>query len=590
MNKTIFKILYYIKKFLIAIILFCIIALFVCYSFLNSKQHYTASVTIEYTNPDATNGYAPDGTKIDPTEIMSSKNIANVIDDLNLSVSSDYIRNRLKITEIIPDEEKEKKEAALQNGDKYEYFPTEYEISFSVDSHHSKEFASDVLNSILSEYYIYYSENHINKETIPANTSTLLNKSYDYLETVEVMNNSISDIINYLSTQQTNYPDYRSSTTGYSFKDLYNNYSNISTENLPSLFSFIFQNKITTDYDMLINKYQNRINNNELEITNKESKLQELKSLIDSYAIKSKEQVQYQNTDENGNLIIQNVENDKNVDKTTYDNLILQYVDTLETRRKLDVDIDYCKNVLNIYSSPKNNSTEILQDLKKTINKEKENLNSNYEILEKTATELNEVLGAKNINTKTNLIVLPAFNFKIYILMAFIVFAVVGCCGAIVLGKLYDIIYKNIYYDKKTGLLNRTKCDQIINDYSKKPLNEDMYTIILIIKNLSEINITLGRETGDEVLKLVGEGITKIFPNNSELTYNGTNQFLLFIHNSSKFIIESYINEFNNYIQVHTKNDINIELAIGYTNPIDAQTYKIRELISKTYQKVKNGE
>ena len=114
------KILEYVKKFLIFIILFCILAMIAIYTFLSSKQTYTANVVIEYTNTDAQRGYAPDGSKLDPTEIMSSKLIANVIENLNLSVSADYIRNRLTITEVIPENETEKKEAALKNGKEYE--------------------------------------------------------------------------------------------------------------------------------------------------------------------------------------------------------------------------------------------------------------------------------------------------------------------------------------------------------------------------------------------------------------------------------------------------------------------------------------
>ena len=46
------KILEYVKKFLIFIILFCILAMIAIYTFLSSKQTYTANVVIEYTNTD----------------------------------------------------------------------------------------------------------------------------------------------------------------------------------------------------------------------------------------------------------------------------------------------------------------------------------------------------------------------------------------------------------------------------------------------------------------------------------------------------------------------------------------------------------
>lgn len=593
MNQYILKILFYIKKFSIMIVLFCLISLGCIYTFLKSKQTYTASVTIEYTNDDASNGYAPDGTKIKPEEIVSSKNISNAMDDLSLNISSDYIRNRIQIKSVIPKDEKEKKEAALQNGKKYEYFPTKYKIFFTVDSSKSKEFASDVLNSLLSEYYINYSESHINKDTIPANTKTLIKDNYDYLEITEIMNISVSDTLNYLNTQQETYPDFRSATTGYSFKDLYNEYTNISNEQIPNIFSYIFQNKITKDYELLIQKYNNRINTNELEKQTKDTDLKQLTSLIESYATKSKEQVIYNNENKNDNeFVIKNVEDNTSVDKTTYDKLILQYVDTLEAEEKLNIDTNYCKNVLNTYNENKQNSVKTIHILNKKISNEITVLKKDYKILEHTTNELNEILGAKNIKTKTNILVNEKFNIKLYMSMAFVVFIVVGCCGAIVLGRIYDIIYQSLYYDKKTGLLNRTKCDQIITDYSKQPINEELFVIIIMIQNLSEINITLGRKYGDKVLKTVGHAINNTFPTESKLTYNGNNQFLLFIPNSSTFAINSYLSEMKKEISHESKNflnDINLEIKIATSNAKEENIYKIRELISKTFQKV-NGE
>lgn len=593
MNQYIFKILFYIKKFSIMIVLFCLISLGCIYTFFKSKQTYTASVTIEYTNDDASKGYAPDGTKIKPEEIVSSKNISNAMDNLSLNISSDYIRNRIQIKSIIPKDEKEKKEAALQNGEKYEYFATKYKIFFTVDSSKSKEFASDVLNSLLSEYYINYSESHINKDTIPANIKTLIKDNYDYLEIAEIMNTSVSDTLNYLNTQQETYPDFRSANTGYSFKDLYNEYTNISNEQIPNIFSYIFQNKVTKDYELLVQKYKNRINSNELEKQTKDTDLKQLTSLIESYATKSKEQVVYNNENKNDNeFVIKNVEDHTSVDKTTYDKLILQYVDTLEAEEKLNIDTNYCKNVLNTYNENKQNSVEIIHILNKKILNEMTVLKKDYKILEQTTNELNEILGAKNIKTKTNILVNEKFNIKLYMSMAFVVFIVVGCCGAIVLGRIYDIIYQSLYYDKKTGLLNRTKCDQIITDYSKQPINEELFVIIIMIQNLSEINITLGRKYGDKVLKTVGHAINNTFPTESKLTYNGNNQFLLFIPNSSTFAINSYLSEMKKEISHESKiflNDTNLEIKIATSNAKEENIYKIRELISKTFQKV-NGE
>ena len=591
MNHHVLKLLKYIKKFLIFIILFCLISLFGVYSLLHSKLEYKATVTIEYTNTDAEKGLAPDGSKIDPTEITSSKNISNVIENLNLNVSADYIRNRLNIEEVIPDEEQEKKDAALQNGTEYEYFPTSYEITFTVDSSKSKEFASDVLNNLISEYYVSYSENHINKEQVPANTNTLLNNSYDYLESVEIINSTISYIIGYLDIQETAYPDYRSAKTGYSFKDLYNIYTNISTDDVPNLFSYIFQNKVTKDYQVLIEKYKNRINKDKLDIKNKKLELKELKSLIDSYAKKSKEQNIYNSKNENNDdqVILKDIEESSTKNKTTYDDLIIQYVGMLEEKDKLYTDINYCKNVLKIYNKEIKTSKIVCDNIKEKISDELKITKHNYEILAETSNELNEVLGADNINTASNIVVVQSFNLKLYMTMAIVVFLVIGCCGSIVIGRLYDIIFNILYVDKKTGLYNRIKCDQLITDYATNLLDEKMTVIVFEINNLVNINKILGRYCGDELLKNIGISLQKVFPTHSNLSYNGPGEFLLFIEDNSLFTINSAIDKIEKNLKIFKEEKMHNEKIlynIVYSNAKEENIYNIRELISKTYQKL----
>ena len=113
-----------------------------------------------------------------------------------------------------------------------------------------------------------------------------------------------------------------------------------------------------------------------------------------------------------------------------------------------------------------------------------------------------------------------------------------------------------------------------------------------MIQNLSEINTTLGRQYGDKVLKVVGHAINDTFPIESKLTYNGNNQFLLFIPNSSTFAINSYLSEMKKEINHESKNFLNdkqLEIEIAISNAKEENIYKIRELISKTFQKV-NGE
>ena len=263
----------------------------------------------------------------------------------------------------------------------------------------------------------------------------------------------------------------------------------------------------------------------------------------------------------------------------------MQYVSTLEERRKLGIDIDYCQNVLNTFNKNTTTNQEIIKILQSNLKEENKNINDDYIILNNTVNELNEVLGAQNIAIRSNLIANDSVNMKLYLLLSFVAFIIIGICGSVVLGRLYDIIYYNLYYDKKTGLLNRTKCDQVIAEYAKKPVEETTYVILAKIDNLQEINDTFGRKYGDKILKEFGTIINNIFKSNAEAMYNGTNQFLIFAHETSKYMVNSQIEEIKHAITTRI-DDIPVHIQAVLSSPIEDHTHKMRELVSKVYQKI----
>ena len=95
--------------------------------------------------------------------------ITNVLEELNLNIGADAIRSKCKVTEIIPPDEEVKKQALLEAGEEYTYFPTDYVVSFSVGSEYSQDFARTVLDSIIKNYFATYGEKYINQQTLPNN-------------------------------------------------------------------------------------------------------------------------------------------------------------------------------------------------------------------------------------------------------------------------------------------------------------------------------------------------------------------------------------------------------------------------------------
>ena len=90
-----------------------------------SAQQFTAEAVIEYASED---GNAPDGTKIDVSEITSSEIIAAACKDLDLAEANiDEIRSSITIKEIVDEEEEAMYLSKLDHGEEYEELADELE-------------------------------------------------------------------------------------------------------------------------------------------------------------------------------------------------------------------------------------------------------------------------------------------------------------------------------------------------------------------------------------------------------------------------------------------------------------------------------
>ena len=131
MSITIWDIFKYIYKWKLAIALAVVISILGTYGYVNKKQTYNSTVILQLNDSCILNGNTPDGTKFDYNEIVSPNVLTDVIDDLSLKKTVDSLRTRISITPIIPNTEKEIKEAKEKDGEKYEYYPNTFSITYA---------------------------------------------------------------------------------------------------------------------------------------------------------------------------------------------------------------------------------------------------------------------------------------------------------------------------------------------------------------------------------------------------------------------------------------------------------------------------
>ena len=521
-----FQVFRYLKRWLPLILCFFIGMTLFSYRVIAKKQSYTASAVIEYTNSSAKDGYAPDGSVIDVTEVASSGNMARVMENLGLSLgnySLDRLCAGIKVEPIIEEQALSIQEAVNEEGEEYTIQPTAYVVSCTLDSSGSEGLARDILNELLDVYFSDYSNKHINQEQVNNQTRDLAGTDYDYLEMVERIDQQLSDTINTLHIRYLRERYFRSVNTGYSFSDLRDQFALIRDVNVSRLYSLILGNRISKDRSLLLNKYQNRIANYELTSQNAQESIDDILRIINAYIDKMRVSG---NTDIDYNYILNDVydrewEQDESgareaTNRTIqYDILLRDWISESDRWDYAEIDAAYCLFIIDVYQGGRSelaggksvSEEEIEQEIAAVIQK----MNELYDIVTQTNTEYNSYLGAQNIKTLSSASVQPAFNMSFYLAIIAFFFLAVGCCGAILLGRCGDILEYLFLRDRATGCMNRVSCDRYIHDRETTVLPLEACCINIQIANQRELNETFGREKMDQAFKEFGRVLRELF-------------------------------------------------------------------------------
>ena len=588
-----FQLMRYLSKGKFIIFFVALIGAIAVYFYANSMQVYTATTVLRYANGAISEGMTPNGQKLDVSEIYSATVIKGAIEDLGLNTSVDEVRSNIKVKEIIPDDEELRKETALSKGDEYSYFPTDYIITYEVGSDKSARYASNMLNAVIESYYRYYSEKYVDQLILPNNASNISSNDYDYIESAEIIEQTAKDIDNYLMQKRASYPDFRASATGYSFADLENIYNHIINTNVPNLYAGILQNKNTKNNDLLLKKQNNYIAALEIDILNNTQKAESLKALIDNYTEKQipDDGATTQNAakDESGQPIIMDVDGyDRGLNvTTTYDDLIQEYVRINQAIQNAEIDKQHAQYIVSVFEN--NTRNQVLSDeTEAEIESLVDMLNREYQVVQATARELNEYLGASYLNILNSVVTTQKVNTKLYLALALVFFLFFGCAGAVVIGRLSDFMEYILYTDKTTKLPNYQKIDEQINALSKKELDEQFTVMVIRLDNLAVLNETLGRSAGDTLLGDVGEILKSLSKNYGFIGSNKGGWFMGLFDHCSAAKAEIYLDLLSRSVaDYNTRHvELQIQYSAAFTNSTEENSYNIRTLVHSTYAKI----
>ena len=596
-----FQILRYLKQFKFLIAIGSVLAGIMFYYVASNKmQSYTASTVIEYTNLGASDGLAPDGSKIDTSEIYGSYIISKVIQNLEIDPSTanmDDIRNSISITAIITDEQQQIFDAKVTQGEDASLIATRYVITFNSGVATGKDYPRMMLNEILDVYSAYYGETHVNSARSANGVNDIYDKGYDYIEMMDVIDDSLTDTLETLDGKMSGDSAFRSSRTGYSFSDLFREYELLQDIEVPKITAQILSGKVTKDRDILLHKYRNR--NNDLSIENSASELeiQKIMGVINSYVQMMSDS---DNTNISSDYILQDVYDDtqggrysKTDQTTSYDKLLIRYVADRTGYTANEIDAAYNQFIIDTFTDAPLQSPQAEQDeVTAAIRSLVERINTLYASMEETTDEYNEYLGAANISVLSSVGVTEKISINKFTMLIVVVFGVFGCLGAVALGRLWDIVEYYMFTNKTVNLPNRARCDRFIAEMESKMLSNSYVCIAFKITNLREENTRLGRNAGNQMMKTFARVLTSVFVPSKTVfvAYNDSAQYLVFADDYNPEQVNASLAQMRTVMaQKCEREAFMIEYDEGYACSGVEQSFYIRRLLSIALRRLSEG-
>ncbi len=568
-----FSILRYLKQFSLLIFLFAVLGALLILFYGRSQQHYVASAVIQYANSEARSGYTPDGSPLNVDEIYSSTVIDAALSDLGYQSNIDAVRSNCYVEEVVPEDRQKLNEALLEKGEEPSFNADTYRVFYIGDNAAGEDNARNMLDAILKNYCEFYAEKYV-EEPLQSNGVSVLKKGdYDFIESAEVLEASVSEMLDYLLDKRASHPYFRSVETGYTYSDLYQIYHFLYNYEIPNLYAVILSNAQTKDIDLLMSRLTKECEDIQLYIANRQERAAYLKDLIDNYSERNKEMLDYHyHSSESQNIgteyILKDVERDQESrnKETAYDSLIREYVDLNTGIRQSTIEKEHKEYLLSVFENAlheEGRKTLSSDEIRAKLDHCVDLANEYYQYVENTGHELNRRLSADYLTMVSSVSVQPSVNLKLYLAIAIVLFALVGGVGAVLLGRALDFIDYFRYVDKTVQLPNRARCDAFIDEWSDRVLDEDFSCMVLKMDSLSSLSSEYGREASDEVLKDFAMILKSFGDLYGFAGYNGSGVFFTFFPDCSSDklgVIREAIGS-----QVAKYNKLNPEYAIRYS-------------------------
>ena len=350
--------------------LFVAIVVLLCHFYLGIAQTHTATVYIKYLGENAENGQTPNGSVLKPYEITDSYVVGEALKQLGINdIKASTLAQKITVTPVLSTAEEEKYASWIDQFSSYEETeddklnPVFYCIQF--ESENGIQFARDFLGALVQQYQIHYAQKYVGQRMVVAETeSAILNA--DYFIAAQRLQERMEHNMDYMESIVDGDINYRSPSTGYSISDLIDAHDFLLETRLAPVNRYILDLGISKDTDTLIASLRHSIDNAQLDSEKNAQKADTQEELMALYAEKNYEYMwEVVDGDEDNSQVRHDAERDEryNTVKTTYDQMVLDYVGYATTSRDLLIDKAYNESYLSQFTTVSATSAALDEDM-----------------------------------------------------------------------------------------------------------------------------------------------------------------------------------------------------------------------------------
>lgn len=389
-----------ILKYKRPLVLFVAIALLLCHGYLLISQSYTATMYIKYLGDNAENGQAANGSVLKPYEITDTYVVGEALKQLGINdLKASSLAQKITVTPVLSTAEQEKYASWIDSFSNYEdtednkLNPVYYCIQFETAD--GVQFAHDFLGALIQQYRIHYAQKYVGQRMVVAETeSAILNA--DYFISVQRLQSRLETNVEYLETIINGDKNYRSPRTGYSINDLMDLHEFLLETRIAPVNRYILDLGISKDADTLLASLRHSIDNAQLDSEKNAQKAETQEQLMAVYAEKNYDYMwEVTDGDEDNSQVRHDAERDKRYAavKTTYDQMMLDYVGYATKSRDLLIDKAYNESYLSQFTTVSTTSDTLDENIAE-IYGEYRNL---HDLTVRTLEDYNDFQSARHI-------------------------------------------------------------------------------------------------------------------------------------------------------------------------------------------------